>query len=101
MRFCQSYRFNMDINFLNTILNTHSVSGFENEIREEFLNYTKQFVDSIDTDKMGNAYASIVSGANSMKYMIEAHMDEIGFQVIYIDDDGYIYIMAHGIMYVC
>ena len=50
MRFCQSYRFNMDINFLNTILNTHSVSGFENEIREEFLNYTKQFVDSIDTD---------------------------------------------------
>lgn len=77
----------MDINFLNTILTTHSVSGFENEIREEFLNYTKQFVDSIDTDKMGNAYASIVSGANSMKYMIEAHMDEIGFQVIYIDDD--------------
>lgn len=86
----------MDINFLNTILNTHSVSGFENEIREEFLNYTKQFVDSIDTDKMGNAYASIVSGANSMKYMIEAHMDEIGFQVIYIDDDGYIYIRANG-----
>lgn len=87
---------NMDLNFLNTILNTHSVSGFENEMRKEFLNYTKEFVDSTYIDKMGNAYASIVSGDNSMKYLIEAHMDEIGFQVVYIDDDGYIYIRANG-----
>lgn len=86
----------MDINFLNTILNTHSVSGFENEMRKEFLNYTKEFVDSTDVDRMGNAYASIVSGNNSMKYMTEAHMDEIGFQVVYIDGDGYIYIRANG-----
>lgn len=86
----------MDLNFLNTILNTHSVSGFENEMREEFLNYTKEFVDSTYIDRMGNAYASIVSGNDSMKYMIEAHMDEIGFQVVYIDDNGYIYIRANG-----
>ncbi len=86
----------MDINFLNTILNTHSVSGFENEMREIFLNYTKEFVDYTDIDRMGNAYASIVSENNSVKYMIEAHMDEIGFQVVYIDDDGYIYIRANG-----
>ncbi len=86
----------MDINFLNRILNTHSVSGFENEMREVFLNYVKEFVDSTDIDRMGNAYASIVSGNNSIKYMIEAHMDEIGFQVVYIDDDGYIYIRAIG-----
>ena len=87
---------NMDLNFLNTILNTHSVSGFENEMREEFLNYTKEFVDSTYIDKMGNVYAAIGSGDNSKKYMIEAHMDEIGFQVVYIDDDGYIYIRANG-----
>ena len=86
----------MDINFLNTILNTHSVSGFENEMRKKFLNYTKEFVDSTYIDNMGNAYASIVSGDNSIKYLIEAHMDEIGFQVVYIDDNGYIYIRANG-----
>ncbi len=86
----------MDINFLNTILNTHSVSGFENEMREIFLNYTKEFVDYTDVDRIGNAYASIVSENNSVKYMIEAHMDEIGFQVVYIDDAGYIYIRANG-----
>ena len=86
----------MDINFLNTILNTHSVSGFENEMREEFLKYTKEFVDSIDVDKMGNAYASIVRGTDSKIYLLEAHMDEIGFQVVYIDDNGYVYIRANG-----
>ena len=86
----------MDFNFLNTILNTHSVSGFENEMREEFLKYTKEFVDSIDVDKMGNAYASIVRGTDSKIYLLEAHMDEIGFQVVYIDDNGYVYIRANG-----
>ena len=86
----------MDINYLNTILNTHSVSGFENEMREDFLNYTKEFVDSTDIDRMGNAYASIARGADSKRYMIEAHMDEIGFQVVYIDDNGYVYIRANG-----
>ena len=86
----------MDFNFLNTILNTHSVSGFENEMREEFLNYTKEFVDSTDVDKMGNTYASIARGTDSKIYLLEAHMDEIGFQVVYIDDNGYVYIRANG-----
>ena len=86
----------MDLNFLNTILNTHSVSGFENETREEFLNYTKEFVDSTDVDKMGNAYASIARSTDSKIYLLEAHMDEIGFQVVYIDDNGYVYIRANG-----
>ncbi len=86
----------MDLNFLNTILNTHSVSGFENEAREEFLNYTKEFVDSTDVDKMGNAYASIARSTDSKIYLLEAHMDEIGFQVVYIDDNGYVYIRANG-----
>ena len=86
----------MDFNFLNTILNTHSVSGFENEMREEFLNYTKEFVDSTDVDKMGNAYASIARSTDSKIYLLEAHMDEIGFQVVYIDDNGYVYIRANG-----
>lgn len=86
----------MDLNFLNTILNTHSVSGFENEMREEFLNYTKEFVDSTDVDKMGNAYASIARSTDSKIYLLEAHMDEIGFQVVYIDDNGYVYIRANG-----
>lgn len=29
----------MDINYLNTLLNTHSVSGFENQAGKLFLDY--------------------------------------------------------------
>ena len=48
---------------------------------------------------MGNCYANIgyVPEDNlSPKILIEAHIDEIGFQVIYIDDNGFIYIRKNG-----
>ena len=89
----------MDINFLNAILNTHSVSGFENKAGKLFLDYIEQYVDSTDTDIIGNSYANIgnMSEDNStLKILLEAHIDEIGFQVIYIDDSGFIYIRKNG-----
>ena len=90
---------NMDLNFLNTILNTHSVSGFENQAGKLFLDYLTLYVDSIDMDPIGNCYAYLGNerkGDKSLKFLIEAHIDEIGFQVIYIDEQGYIYIRKNG-----
>ena len=89
----------MDINFLNKILNTYSVSGFENQAGKLFIDYLKPFVDSTDTDPMGNCYAYIGNNCRNDKtasVLIEAHIDEIGFQVIYIDDKGYIYMRKNG-----
>lgn len=84
---------------LNKLLATSSVSGFENQAGKLFLDYLTPFVDSTDTDSMGNCYACM--GNNSTKdktvsLLIEAHIDEIGFQVIYIDDRGYIYMRKNG-----
>ena len=90
---------NMDLNFLNTILNTHSVSGFEDQAGKLFLDYLTLYVDSIDMDPIGNCYAYLGNerkGDKSLKFLIEAHIDEIGFQVIYIDEQGYIYIRKNG-----
>lgn len=89
----------MDTNFLNNILNTYSVSGFENQARRLFIEYLTPFVDSIDIDHIGNCYAYIGDDCKSDKsvsVLIEAHIDEIGFQVIYIDDKGYIYMRKNG-----
>ena len=89
----------MDVNFLNKILNTHSVSGFEDKTGKLFIDYITPYVDSAYTDIMGNCYANIgyVPEDNlSPKILIEAHIDEIGFQVIYIDEQGYIYIRKNG-----
>lgn len=89
----------MDVNFLDAILNTHSVSGFENKAGKLFLDYLTPFVDSTDIDYMGNCYAYIGNEHTNDKLvniLIEAHIDEIGFQVIYIDDKGYIYLRKNG-----
>ena len=72
----------MDINFLNKILNTYSVSGFENQAGKLFIDYLKPFVDSTDTDPMGNCYAYI--GNNCVI------KNSIILNNVYIGDNTYI-----------
>ncbi len=90
----------MELIFLNELLNISSVSGFEHNAGNLFLNYLEPYASHIENDVMGNSYAYIGSNdkneSNHVKYMIEAHIDEIGFQVIYINDMGYIYIRRNG-----
>lgn len=89
----------MELTFLNELLNISSVSGFEHNAGNLFLNYLEPYASHIEKDVMGNSYAYIGSDkneSNHVKYMIEAHIDEIGFQVIYINDKGYIYIRRNG-----
>lgn len=84
---------------MNELLNISSVSGFEHNAGNLFLNYLEPYASHIEKDVMGNSYAYIGSDeneSNHVKYMIEAHIDEIGFQVIYINDKGYIYIRRNG-----
>lgn len=89
----------MELDFLNSLLVINSVSGFENQAGKLFIDYIVPYVDSTDTDIMGNCYANIVNECNDkkkLKFLLEAHIDEIGFQVIYIDDNGYVYIRRNG-----
>lgn len=89
----------MELTFLNKLLNISSVSGFEHNAGNLFLNYLEPYASHIEKDVIGNSYAYIGSDeneSNHVKYMIEAHIDEIGFQVIYINDKGYIYIRRNG-----
>ena len=86
----------MTNNFLEDILSVSTVSGFENKGSEAFVNYLKPYVDRIETDSMGNVMAYRIASSNAPVIMIEAHIDEIGFQVIYIDDNGCIYLRRNG-----
>ena len=64
-----------------------SVSGREAKIREEIKNIIAPFVDSIETDALGNLIA-LKKGAGDKKIMLCAHMDEIGFIVNFIEENG-------------
>lgn len=50
---------------------------------------------------MGNYYAYLGNECiddMSLKILIKAHIDEIGFQVEYIDDSGFIYIRKKEVL---
>lgn len=89
----------MEIEFLTKLLNTPSVSGFETAAGNLYRDYLHASVDKCSMDVMGNSYAIIETkktNETSLKIMIEAHIDEIGFQVIYIADNGFLYVRRNG-----
>lgn len=80
--------------FLENLLNTHSVSGFENAATDVYEDYLKDCAE-VFRDSLNNCYA-VLNPAASRRIMIEAHIDEIGFQVTYIDDKGFVYVRQNG-----
>lgn len=79
----------IDVNLLKEIAEVAGAPGHEQRIREIVLREIKPLVDDITVDNMGNVYA-IKKGKNDKRVMVGAHMDEIGFIVTHIDDDGFV-----------
>ena len=81
----------MSINtdLLNTICTTPGAPGFEQKVRDLILKEVKELADEVEIDNMGNVYA-IKRGKSDKRVMVGAHMDEIGFIVTHIDDNGFI-----------
>lgn len=81
----------MSINtaLLKTICTTPGAPGFEQKIRALVLKEIEGLADEVEIDNMGNVYA-IKKGKGDKRVMVGAHMDEIGFIVTHIDDNGFI-----------
>jgi len=74
---------------LAEICKTPGAPGFEQKVRELVIREVTSLVDEVTVDNMGNVYA-LKKGKGDKKVMIGAHMDEIGFMVTHIDDEGFI-----------
>lgn len=74
---------------LQTICKTPGAPGFEQRMRELVIKEVTELVDEIEIDNMGNVLA-IKKGQSDKRVMVAAHMDEIGFVVTHIDDEGFI-----------
>ncbi|MFT5780580.1 MAG: putative aminopeptidase FrvX [Crocinitomicaceae bacterium] len=79
----------LDLPLLSKICTTPGAPGFEQKLRELVLDEIKDLADEVEVDNMGNVYA-IKRGKGDKRVMIGAHMDEIGFMVTHIDDNGFI-----------
>ncbi len=83
------------LELLRGLLNAPTPSGYEAPGQRIWCEYVRQFADEVRTDAYGNAVA-ILNPKGSPKIMIEAHADEIGLMVRYIDDKGFIYCQKIG-----
>ena len=81
--------------FLKTLAQTPSPSGFEQPIQAVVRRRMKTFADSIETDLHGNVIVGL-NPAGSPRVMLAGHCDQIGLMVNYIDDNGYIFFLPIG-----
>ncbi|MDW8105976.1 MAG: M42 family peptidase, partial [Armatimonadota bacterium] len=76
--------------FLKAIVNAPSPSGYEQRAAEVYRAYTREFADRVYTDVMGNTIA-VLNETGAPRVMFAGHMDEIGFIVKYISEEGLLY----------
>ncbi len=82
------------LNFLEKFMNCASPSGYEVEAAQCFSDYLADCCE-VKRDVMGNTIAALNTSA-PMRVMLAGHYDEIGFQIVYISDEGLLYFRPNG-----
>lgn len=80
----------INVALLKQICEVPGVPGHEQKVRELVARELEGIVDSISVDNMGNLIALKKGKSSEKRVMAAAHMDEIGFIVSHIDDNGFL-----------
>ncbi len=81
--------------FLLDLLEAKSPSGAESQAQSVFDEYVQPSADSYEKDSMGNRIAVLNPDAKT-SIMLAGHLDELGFIITYVDDNGYLYFNTIG-----
>ena len=79
-----------ELEFLKELTDANGIAGNEGEVRKVFKKLVADSSDEIIQDKLGSVIAKKVGVADGPKIAIAGHLDEVGFIVHYIDDNGFI-----------
>ncbi len=88
-----SYKVNE--NFLTKLVTTPRATGYELTAQRSIKEYLEKFVDKIYGDRVGNLYA-VLNPDSSFRIMLAGHIDQIGFQITYIDKKGFLWFRPLG-----
>jgi endoglucanase len=69
--------------------------GYEDGVREVVREALGPEVDRLETDAMGNVVGT-VEGESDREVVVAAHMDEVGFMVSHVDNEGFLKLDALG-----
>lgn len=81
--------------FLDRLLTTPGVSGYEQPVQAVVREYVSAFADDVRTDVHGNVIATVNAGAPT-RLMFDGHCDQLGMIVSHIDDAGFVYFQTVG-----
>lgn len=83
------------LQFLTDLLSAPSPSGYEQPVQSVVRNFAGGFAETVTTDWHGNAIAA-VNPDGFPRIVLAGHCDQIGLQVKYIDDRGFVWVDAIG-----
>lgn len=82
--------------FLLDLLSTPSPTGFESRGQHKWTAQARKSADRVESDAYGNAWATLDGVKGGRSIMFEAHADEIGYMVKYINKHGFIFVDRIG-----
>jgi putative aminopeptidase FrvX len=91
------FDFDFDYDLLKRLTEARGVPGYEDRVRALVRDELESHVDAIENDGMGNVVATIEGSTNpDFEVVVAAHMDEIGFIVRHVTDEGFLQLDALG-----
>ena len=85
----------VDLEMLKNISLVNGISGFEKQATRVMKSYIEDCVDEIEYDNLGSLIG-IKKGTGQLKVLLTGHIDEIGFLVKDIDEQGFIHVIPVG-----
>lgn len=80
----------INVPLLAKVCEIPGTSGFEQQVRTLVTQELQNTDLTLETDNLGNLYAIKKGKDSSKRVMVAAHMDEIGFIVKHIDENGFL-----------
>ena len=87
--------FPFDYDLLCELTEASGVPGYEDRVRDVVRRELDATTDRVETDAMGNVVGTL-EGESDYAVVVAAHMDEIGFMVKHVTDEGFLQVDALG-----
>lgn len=78
------------LQMMKSLTDAHGISGFEYDVKKVMQGYLEPVSDELVQDNLGGIFGKRNAKEGSRTLLIGGHLDEIGFMVTRIDDEGFI-----------
>lgn len=84
------------IDLLKSLSQTDGIAGHEHDVKALMHDYLSPVSDEIVEDQLGGIYGKRNATNGSRSLMVTGHLDEVGFIITYIDENGFIRFTTAG-----